>query len=89
MVTQKQVALELIGKHVEEYGNLDVHHLYSARLDKAQELLIAEKVQRQADGSYTVQESQTEPYQVNGACTCVDFTMGHAPSGWCKHRLAA
>src|SRR5438093_2889357 len=27
-------------------------------------------------------------HQVNGSCTCQDFTQGKAPNGFCKHRLA-
>src|SRR5262249_41735474 len=27
-------------------------------------------------------------HQVNGTCTCLDFTQGKAPNGFCKHRLA-
>ena len=49
MVTQKQVALELIGQHVEECAELDVHQVYSTRLMKAQVLLIDEKEQRLAE----------------------------------------
>jgi hypothetical protein len=27
-------------------------------------------------------------HQVNGTCTCLDFTQGKAPNGFCKYRLA-
>jgi len=27
-------------------------------------------------------------HQVNGTCTCLDFSQGKAPNGFCKHRLA-
>src|SRR5262252_2313539 len=27
-------------------------------------------------------------HQVNSTCTCLDFTQGKAPNGFCKHRLA-
>lgn len=88
MKNQKQVALELIGKHVAAYRTMDVSLTYSDRLGKAELLLVAGHVQRQADGSYTVQGSRKEPYLVNGACECEDYKR-NAPKGWCKHRIAA
>src|SRR4030095_12254452 len=31
---------------------------------------------------------KTVYHQVNGVCTCLDFTQEKAPNGFCKHRLA-
>ncbi len=39
------------------------------------------RVMGQVDGKSTY-------HQVNGSCTCQDFTQGKAPNGFCKHRLA-
>src|SRR5439155_16447478 len=39
------------------------------------------RVMSQVDGKSTY-------HQVNGTCTCQDFTQGKAPNGFCKHRLA-
>ena len=39
------------------------------------------RVMSQVDGKSTY-------HQVNGSCTCQDFTQGKAPNGFCKHRLA-
>src|SRR6266852_6730492 len=33
-------------------------------------------------------DGKTTYHQVNGTCTCQDFTQGKAPNGFCKHRLA-
>lgn len=33
-------------------------------------------------------DGKTTYHQVNGTCTCQDFTSGKAPNGFCKHRLA-
>lgn len=91
MTTQKQVALELIGKHIAQYHELDIHQVYGDRLHRAKTLLEAGKVSRKKDGAYIV-ESASEAgkcYLVNGTCECDDFAHGNAPNGWCKHRLAA
>ena len=90
MTTQKQVALELIGKHIAAYRELDVHNVYGERLTKAQAILEDAKVHRKADGSYLVESSTGHGnYRVNGQCECEDFVHKQAPNGWCKHRLAA
>lgn len=88
MTTQKQVALELIGKHVAEYKALDVHGRYGERLTKAEALVACGNVHHQ-DGVYLVQGTRPEPYVVNGNCQCEDFTREQCYKGWCKHRLAA
>jgi len=33
-------------------------------------------------------DGKTTYHQVNGTCTCQDFTQAKAPNGFCKHRLA-
>lgn len=96
MLSQKQVALDLIGKHVAEYLELDTQQIYKERVLLAQQLLIQQKVQRQPDGTFLIQGSRQKPYKVNSICECVDYTR-HAqygetqgsPNGWCKHRIAA
>ena len=92
MLSQKQVALVLIDKHVEAYAELDVHQVYSERLTKAQALLIDEKVQYIGPNDYHVQSSSSTRvpayYEVNGTCQCQDYART-APHGWCKHRIAA
>mgnify|MGYP001604264119 CR=1 FL=1 len=90
MKTQTQVELELIGLHIAAYREKDVNQVYADRLTKAEMLVCDGKVARQKDGHYLVQGSRPEPYIVAcQACTCTDFTLMHAPHGWCKHRLAA
>lgn len=88
MLSQKQVALELIGKHVAAYHDSDIHKVYTDRINKARSLLEEGKVTRHKDGTYAVQGSQETPYHVNATCGCQDFLLHQAPHGWCKHRLA-
>ena len=33
-------------------------------------------------------DGKTTYHQVNGTCTCQDYTQAKAPNGFCKHRLA-
>src|SRR5436309_8017551 len=62
----------------------------NGRVDKAVALVLAGDVELLADGKAKVasQSNGTTVYRiVNGECDCRDFP--HAPSGWCKHRIAA
>jgi hypothetical protein len=62
----------------------------ASRIDKAVALVLNGFVEI-VDGKCRV-ASQTNGktiyHQVNGTCTCLDFTQGKAPNGFCKHRLA-
>src|SRR5215471_14209873 len=62
----------------------------ASRIDKAIALTLNGLVEI-VDGKCRV-ASQTNGktiyHQVNGTCTCLDFTQGKAPNGFCKHRLA-
>src|SRR6266581_2378112 len=62
----------------------------ASRIDKAVSLVLNGLVEI-VDGKCRV-ASQTNGktiyHQVNGTCTCLDFTQGKAPNGFCKHRLA-
>ena len=62
----------------------------ASRIDKAVALVLNGFVEI-IDGKCRV-ASQTNGktlyHQVNGTCTCLDFTQGKAPNGFCKHRLA-
>src|SRR6266705_4872414 len=62
----------------------------NGRVDKAVALVLAGDVELLADGKAKVasQSNGTTEYVVcNGTCECKDFPK--APSGWCKHRIAA
>jgi NADH:ubiquinone oxidoreductase subunit len=62
----------------------------NGRVDKAVALVLAGDVELLADGKAKVasQSNGTAQYVVcNGTCECKDFPK--APSGWCKHRIAA
>ena len=62
----------------------------ASRIDKAIALVLNGHVEI-VDGKCRV-ASQTNGktiyHQVNGTCTCLDFTQEKAPNGFCKHRLA-
>src|SRR6266516_2094783 len=62
----------------------------NGRVDKAVALVLAGDVELLADGKAKVasQSNGTTEYVVcNGTCECKDFPK--APSGWCKHKIAA
>ena len=62
----------------------------NGRVDSAAKLVLAGDVELLADGKARVasQSNGTTQYVVcNGTCECKDFAK--APSGWCKHRIAA
>src|SRR5215510_5855301 len=62
----------------------------NGRVDSAVKLVLAGDVELSADGKARVasQSNGTTQYVVcNGTCECKDFPR--APSGWCKHRIAA
>ncbi len=62
----------------------------ASRIDKAITMVLNGHVEM-IDGKCRV-ASQTNGktlyHQVNGTCTCQDFTQEKAPNGFCKHRLA-
>src|SRR5262249_6479850 len=62
----------------------------SGRVDSAVKIVLAGDVDLREDGTAKVasqSNGQTVYHVVNGECTCKDFPK--APSGWCKHRIAA
>src|SRR6266436_2455252 len=62
----------------------------NGRVDSAVKIVLAGDVELLEGGKAKVasQSNGTTVYHVvNGACTCKDFPR--APSGWCKHRIAA
>jgi hypothetical protein len=62
----------------------------NGRVDKAVQIVLAGDVELLQDGHAKVasQCQGTTVYRlVNGTCECRDFPQ--APSGWCKHRIAA
>ena len=62
----------------------------NGRVDKAVAIVLAGDVELLPDGKAKVasQSNGTTAYfVVNGTCECKDFAK--APSGWCKHRIAA
>jgi hypothetical protein len=62
----------------------------NGRVDSAVKIVLAGDVELLADGKARVasQANGTTQYVVcNGTCECQDFPK--APSGWCKHRIAA
>src|SRR2546426_11596482 len=62
----------------------------NGRVDKAVAIVLNDDVELLADGKAKVasQSNGTTEYVVcNGTCECKDFPR--APSGWCKHRIAA
>src|SRR6266700_3325116 len=64
----------------------------NGRVESAVKIVLAGDVEVQADGHTKVASQRngtTSYYLVNGTCDCKDFTDGKAPSGWCKHRIAA
>lgn len=62
----------------------------TGRVDSAVKIVLAGDVELLADGTARVasQSNGTTQYVVcNGTCECKDFPR--APSGWCKHKIAA
>src|SRR5947208_440833 len=62
----------------------------NGRVDSAVKIVLAGDVELLAGGTAKVasQSNGTTAYfVVNGTCECKDFPK--APSGWCKHRIAA
>src|SRR6266478_3310932 len=60
------------------------------RVDRAVAIVLNHDVELLEDGKAKVasqSNGQVVYHLVNGACTCKDFPK--APSGWCKHRIAA
>jgi hypothetical protein len=64
----------------------------NGRVDRAVAIVLNHAVELLEDGKAKVasQSSGKVVYHVvNGGCECRDYTDGKAPSGWCKHRIAA
>lgn len=63
----------------------------NGRVEAAARLVVNGDVEPQDDGTVMVGSSDpARVYTLEGTrCTCVDYTQERAPSGWCKHRIAA
>jgi UTP:GlnB (protein PII) uridylyltransferase len=89
IATSAQVAFRTAVLQVADKAKL-VLEANASRIDKAVALVLNGFVEI-VDGKCRV-ASQTNGktiyHQVNGTCTCLDFTQGKAPNGFCKHRLA-
>jgi hypothetical protein len=87
--TPAQVAFRTAVLQVADKAKL-VLEANASRIDKAVALVLNGFVEI-VDGKCRV-ASQTNGktiyHQVNGTCTCQDFTQEKAPNGFCKHRLA-
>src|SRR2546426_8059608 len=87
--TPAQVAFRTAVLHVADKAKVVLPD-NASRIDKAIALVLNGHVEM-VDGKCRV-ASQTNGktiyHQVNGTCTCQDFTQGKAPNGFCKHRLA-
>src|SRR5712691_9539805 len=62
----------------------------NGRVESAVKIVLAGDVELLADGKAKVASQSngtTQYFVVNGTCECKDFPK--APSGWCKHRIAA
>ena len=62
----------------------------NGRVDKAVAIVLAGDVEIMPDGKTKVASQSNgtpEYFVVNGTCECKDYSK--APSGWCKHRIAA
>src|SRR5881275_1340614 len=62
----------------------------NGRVDKAVAIVLNGDVELLEGGKAKVASQSngtTQYFVVNGECTCKDFPK--APSGWCKHRIAA
>jgi hypothetical protein len=62
----------------------------NGRVESAVKIVLAGDVELLPDGKAQVasqSHGETVYHVVNGECTCKDFPK--APSGWCKHRIAA
>jgi hypothetical protein len=62
----------------------------NGRVDSAVKIVLAGDVEEQPDGTARVasqSNGETVYHVVNGSCDCKDYPK--APSGWCKHRIAA
>jgi hypothetical protein len=62
----------------------------NGRVDKAVAIVLGGDVELLPDGKAKVASQSngtTQYFVVNGTCECKDFPK--APSGWCKHRIAA
>jgi hypothetical protein len=64
----------------------------AGRVDRAVAIVLNHDVEVLEDGKVKVasQSNGTTRYVVcNGVCECRDYRDSKAPSGWCKHRIAA
>ena len=62
----------------------------NGRVDRAVQIVLNHDVELLADGKARVcsqSNGQVVYHVVNGECSCKDYPK--APSGWCKHRIAA
>src|SRR6266446_2912838 len=87
--TPAQVAFRTAVLHVADKAKVVLPD-NASRIDKAIALVLNGHVEI-VDGKCRVasqSNGKTIYHQVNGTCTCQDFTQEKAPNGFCKHRLA-
>jgi hypothetical protein len=91
MTTDRQTFRETVAL-IAEKAKAKLPQAVNGRIESAVKLVLGGDVQPMADGSVTVY-SATDPTRryvlIAGGCTCQDFERGHAPDGWCQHRIAA
>ena len=78
-------ALQVVTQRMAERMSTDAQ---LERLRKGFALVQARFVRQVGDHYEVNSASSDRVYLVNGTCECEDFKNG-APTGWCKHRLAA
>jgi hypothetical protein len=64
----------------------------AGRVDRAVAIVLNHDVELLDDGQARVcsqSNGKVVYHVVNGGCECRDYRDGKAPSGWCKHRIAA
>jgi hypothetical protein len=64
----------------------------AGRVDRAVAICLNHDVELLEDGKAKVASQSNGKvvyHVVNGGCECRDYRDGKAPSGWCKHRIAA
>src|SRR6266404_884308 len=87
--TPARVAFRTAVLHVADKAKLVLPD-NASRIDKAITMVLNGHVEM-IDGKCRVasqSNGKTIYHQVNGNCTCQDFTQEKAPNGFCKHRLA-
>ena len=89
--TARQTFRETVAA-VAEKARARLPQTVNGRIESAVKLVLMCDVMLQADGTILVGSSSDalKSYLLTGqSCECQDFTRGHAPDGWCQHRIAA